>query len=70
MTDERYEYVKAIIDCDELSWEYRIVGSPVTGKMEHDELVEGWSKREIIDLTRSMLDIPDDQRDVIHIEYR
>lgn len=70
MSDERYEYVKAIIDCGELSWEYRIEGECTTGKMAHDESVEGWSEREIINLTCSMLEIPDDQREMVEIEYR
>ena len=68
--DERYEYIKAIIDCGELSWEYRVDGAFTTGKMTHDESVDEWSERDIIDLTCAMLEVSEDQRDIIEIEYR
>jgi len=70
MSEERYEYVKAIIDCGELSWEYRVDGAFVTGCMSHDESVADWSEREIIDLTCSILEVSEDQRELIEVEYR
>jgi len=64
MDDEKYEYVKAYIDCGTLRWEYRVVGRDVPGGMSHDEDVDGWSDEEIRELTRTMLDVPED----VHIE--
>lgn len=67
---ERYEYVKAIVDCGSLRWEYKLVGSHTVAKMDHDEDVEGWTDEQITSLTRAMLDVDEDNRDCITIEYR
>ena len=70
MSDERYEYVKAIVEDGELRWEWRLVGSSVRGRLAHDENVTGWSDRDIMTVTCLMLDVSDDEREVVTIEYR
>ncbi len=59
---EHYEYVRARICCGELSWEYQIKtpGAP-QGRMSHDEDVSDYTDDDIKQLTRDMLDCPDDQ---------
>jgi hypothetical protein len=37
--------------------------------MEHDEDVTEWTEQDIIDLTCRMLYVPDDNRDVVRVEY-
>ena len=68
--NESYEYIKAIVDCGSLRWEYRLNGSHVVGRMAHDEDVLAWSDKEIIDLTCSVLDCTKKDRSVISVEYR
>lgn len=64
-----YEYVKAIIDCGTLRWEYQILeeGAPM-GRMSHDEDVEGWSDEDIETVTRMTLDV--DEAQEIEIIYQ
>lgn len=64
--EERYEYVKAIIDCGELRWEYKLPDGPVN-TMTHDEDVSDYSEDDIKDITRSMLGLEDDEE--ITVEY-
>lgn len=66
---ERYEYITAIVDCGNLSWKYKLEGATKPGGMSHDEDVETWSEKDIVDVTMGMLDIPEDQRDLIKVEY-
>ncbi len=68
--NESYEYVRAIADCGELRWEYKISGNDSQGSMSHDEPVDDYSEDDIRDLTVSMLDIPDDKKEEIEIIYR
>jgi hypothetical protein len=67
--EERFEYVRAIVDCGTLRWEYKLIDSFHTGRMEHDEDVTEWTEQDIIDLTCRMLYVPDDNRDVVRVEY-
>jgi len=66
-----YKYIKAIVDVKtgELVWEYQLEGSAVVGRMRHDEPVDGYTERDIIDLTCKMLDA-EDQRNIVTVEYR
>jgi hypothetical protein len=64
---EKYEYIRAIVDCGELRWEYKMVGSEVIGRMAHDEDVSQWSDEEIIDVTCAMLDVEDGERDKVSV---
>jgi len=66
---EGYEYIKAIIDCGSLRWEYLIAGYDVKGRDAHDEDVSDWTEEEILTLTKNMLDVPEDQADRIEIIY-
>lgn len=68
-TTERYEYVKATVDCGELSWKYKVVGMETTGSMRHDEDVSEWSDDDIREVTAMMLDVPDDDRDKIEVRW-
>lgn len=63
MNDEsaNYEYVRAIVDCGELRWEYKVEDASVPGRMTHDEDVTDYSDDDIRDITRMMLDCPDSQ---------
>lgn len=68
---ERYEYIKAIVDCDgELCWEWRLVGSSVIGRLRHDENVAEWSDKEITNLTLQMLCVEQDDRSLVRVEWR
>ena len=67
---EEYEYIKAIVDGGDLRWEYRLVGSHVTGRMAHDEDVTGLTCRHITDLTCSILNVEPGQRKIVQVEYR
>ena len=69
MSTERYEYVKAIVECGELRLEYRLVGSSVVGRDRHDDDVSEWSDTEIIDVVCSLLSVDDDNRDVVTVEW-
>ncbi len=53
MTEESYEYIKAIVDCGELRWEYCLKGSHQVSRMSHDEDVSDYSDEEIIRLVRT-----------------
>lgn len=68
MTNERYEWIKAIRSSEELRWEYRLEGAARDGRQDHDEDVSDYTDKQIIELTASMLDVRDDNRDVIQIE--
>lgn len=48
---ERYDYIRAIVDCGNLCWEYKLKGNSVAGKMSHDEDVSDWSEDDIRKLT-------------------
>jgi hypothetical protein len=65
---ESYRFVRAIVDCGDLRWEYQIdVDGAPQGGMAHDEDVSDWTEDDIRSCTRSMLDCPDDQE--IEIVY-
>lgn len=66
---ERYQYIKAIVDCGHLHWEYLLEGAEVPGAMSCDDDVEEWSEEDIIDVTMSMLAVPEDQRTMVQVIY-
>lgn len=66
---DRYEYITAVVDCGSLHWEYKHVGADRPGRMSHDEEVEDWEKEQIIDVTMTSLSVPEDQRDLVSVEY-
>lgn len=66
---DRYEHITAIVDCGDLRWEYQVQGLDSPGRMSHDEDISEWSKKDIIDVTMMSLGVPDDQRDIIKVEY-
>lgn len=70
MTEEKeeYEYIKAIIDCGELSFNYKLKGCP-PNSMIHDEDVTDWSEDDIKSVTQTSLTLSDDELDRIEIEY-
>lgn len=68
-TAERYEYIRAIVDGADLRWQYKLSEAAVAGHMDHDEDVSGWSKRDIENLTVSMLDVTPDDRSKIEVRY-
>lgn len=64
---EKYEYIRANLDCGSLSWEYKVEGLPPS-KMSHDEEIDDtWTDDDIIDLTMNMLDVDKDQRPIISL---
>lgn len=65
----RYEKITAVVDCGNLRWEYRVAGAKKDGGQRHDEDVEHWDKRDIVDLTMTTLGVPADQRELIKVEY-
>lgn len=58
---ERYVYVRAIVDCGNLSWEYQLEGGPEKTE-SHDEDIEHWTDDDIIKLTRSVLCMQPDEK--------
>ena len=64
-----FEYVRAIIIGDELRWEYKINTSPVQGSMSHDDDISDYTDMDIIELTMSMVGVPEEQKDLIEIQY-
>ena len=64
--EERYEYVRAIVDCGTLTFEYKLVDGP-PNKMVHDEDVSDWDADQIRDVTRMMLTCRED--DKIEVRY-
>lgn len=66
---ERYEFITAVVDCGGLRWKYRVDGAEVEGRQQHDEDVETWSDKDIIDVTMATLDVPEDQREIIKVQY-
>lgn len=69
MGNERYESIVVNIVDGELTWRYKLEEATRSGSMVHEEDVSGWSDKEIIDLTRSMLDVDDDQRSIIEVVW-
>ena len=63
---EHYEFIKAFVEDGQLRWEYRVKGSAKVGRMSHDEDVSDFSDKDIVSLTRNMLDVEDD--DPVEIE--
>lgn len=71
MSNERYEWVKAIVCGDELRWEYKLEGSDMIGGQSHDEDVSDWTEEEIKKLTCMSLELEErDLADRLTIEYR
>jgi hypothetical protein len=66
---ERYEYIRAIIDCGSLRWEYKIKGRSVVGRMDHDEDVDNYSDEDIRQITRQVLNVSQADPVFISIEY-
>lgn len=63
---DRFEYIRAIVEDDELRWEYKLKDG-TNNRMSHDDSVRGWSDDEIRKLTRSMLGAGDgDEVEVQH----
>jgi hypothetical protein len=62
---QRFDYVRACVDGDFLSWDYRLKGGR-DERLRHDEGVEGWSDRDVEKLTRRMLLVDED--DPVKIE--
>lgn len=69
MKEKKYEYVKARVDCGELCWEYKLIGSYIVGRMAHDEDVSDWSENQIVDVTCLMLDVDKDQRKIVEVQW-
>jgi len=66
---EPFEYVRAIVEIDELRWEYKVETSPVQGSMSHDEDVSDYTDDDIIDLTMGMIGVPEEQKDLVEVQY-
>lgn len=64
-----YEYIRAIVDCGELRWEYKLKAFDVSGSMSHDEDVSEWSDEDIKTVTRMMLDVNDDDPVEIEVQW-
>lgn len=66
---ETYQYVIARVEEEDgrLIWEYRVFGSEVSF-LRHDEDVSGWTDREVIKLTKAMLNIDADDPVKIRVE--
>lgn len=63
---EQYQFIKATVDCGELTWEYALEGrSPQ--RMIHDEDVDDWTDEDIVDLTVDMLSVDPTQRGIIEV---
>jgi hypothetical protein len=62
---QRFDYVRACVDGDFLSWDYRLKGGR-DERLRHDEGVEGWSDRDVEKITRQMLLV--DEGDPVKIE--
>ncbi len=68
MDDERFEWIKATVDYEgELSITYQVSGLSTTGRDDHDEDVSDWKDKEIKDLVKRLIGVPDDQADLIEI---
>ena len=67
---EVFEWIRAIVDCGSLRWQYKVNTSDVVGGDAHDEDISDWTDDDIKDMTCSMLGVKDDQRDLIEIQYR
>jgi len=68
MEDEKYLWIEAEVDCDTLTFRYRVEGAICDGGERWDEDVSEWSEKDIIDLAVSVLDC-EDQRDLIEVVY-
>lgn len=66
---EHYDYIKAYVDGNDLSLEYRLHGQHIIGRERHDEDVSEWSERDILALTRSMLSVADGDPIQIEVIY-
>jgi hypothetical protein len=66
---EEYESITATVDCGELSWRYKVKGAQVPGRLAHDEDVTDWSDEDIVNLTMSMLEVPEHQRSLVKVQY-
>lgn len=65
--EHEYEYVRAIVDCGSLRWEYKLKGTASSGSMSHDEDVSEFSASDIKKLTRDMLGLgPNEHVDVLY----
>lgn len=69
MSQDGYEYIKAIVDCGELRWEYKVKGGLCPGSMHHEEDVSEYTEEQIIDLTCEVLTVEDNQRDLVEVQY-
>lgn len=67
MPEEIYEYIRATVDCGDLTIRYQVKGNPSPGRMDHDEDVSDFTDDEIKDLIVMLLDVPDKQKDLIVI---
>ena len=66
---EEYESIIAVVDCGTLRWEYQVKDIDLPGRLVHDEDVEHWSRKDIVDVTMSILDVPAHQREIIRVEF-
>lgn len=67
---DHYEFITAIVDCDSLTWTYRLKGARVDGGLAHDEDVSDFSKDDIVALTKQILSVTEDDPVRITVEYR
>ena len=70
MEQECYEYITATVNFNgDLSWQYRVKGSTVTGSDRFDEDVSDWTEYDILKVTRTMLSVDPNDPVKIKIEY-
>lgn len=65
---DEYKYIRAIVDCGELRWEYKVTGCAMSGSQGFDEDVGDYTNDDIVDLM-SMLSVEESQREMIEVEY-
>ena len=66
---EKYEYIRALIDGEDLTMEHKTEGNPVKGRTDHDEDVSDWSEEDVRDLIVALLGVSEEQRGIIDIQW-
>ena len=66
---EKYDYIRALIDGEDLTIEHKIEGNPVKGRTDHDEDVSDWIEDDVRDLIVTLLGVSDEQRGIIDIQW-
>ena len=67
---DTYDWVKVIIDCDQVLAEYHVSGLQVNGKQSFDEDIFEWSCEEIQTYVGNFLGVISEDHQYIEIEYR